>query len=263
MDEAIIQVNQQLSQMAQIDYPLLHLSAEEKPLKEFLWHTYKELKHREHVLAVFLAIRRRRMLARLQIAHQALQMAQSLLEPDQQLLVDLQLAVDRQRQAETFMQMHRKPKQEAVRIKGLSDSEVRAQLNQLEEQAREAGQNIDHRHIYGDTISVHRQIAAFEQQLHQVRDLVDQGIGWFEEYYISRVQLTREARKYLVLGEDVPEHVLKYEGLIYGPYLKYRWQEAGSPIYTLQMGRIPHDEINVFEVRPEDLEPDQTPWPEI
>ena len=60
---------------------------------------------------------------------------------------------------------------------------------------------------------------------------------------MEKVQLTREAKRYLSKGEKVPASVPLFEGVVYGPYLKYRWQEhSRGPAYTIQMGMIPVSE---------------------
>ena len=47
------------------------------------------------------------------------------------------------------------------------------------------------------------------------------------------------ARQYLKRGEPLPEEVPMFEGILSGPYLKYRWQEESDGVqYTIQMGQI-------------------------
>src|SRR5579871_1780626 len=65
------------------------LGLEENALRAFLWQRYQGHKHRDHILASFLAMRRRRLYARLQAARSALEIAKELLTPDDTILRDL------------------------------------------------------------------------------------------------------------------------------------------------------------------------------
>ena len=73
----------------ELDDPGVMVSREEHALKAFLWEEYQEHKHRDHIAATFLAIRRQRLLARLQAANDALQIARDLLTPNDTLVARL------------------------------------------------------------------------------------------------------------------------------------------------------------------------------
>ncbi len=100
-------------------------------------------------------------------------------------------------------------------------------------------------HIYGDAEYTRMQLAQFDALVKQMRSTITSGIGWFEEFYVSKQRLSVAARAYMRKGEDVPEDVAMFEDVLYGPYLKYRWREEGSKraaIYTVQLGLIPDEE---------------------
>jgi len=89
------------------------------------------------------------------------------------------------------------------------------------------------------------QLTQFDVLVKQMRSTITSGIGWFEEFYVSKQRLSVAARAYMKKGEDVPEDVAMFEDVLYGPYLKYRWREEGSKraaIYTVQLGLIPDEE---------------------
>lgn len=271
----LAQLQAALSALDTQEDPSAAISDQEAALKSFLWTTYQEHKHREHILATFLAIRRARLLAKLEAAGAALEMAADLLKPDNSLLQELHAAVEHQRQAAARQRQRTpKPPQEEgqqsqaaalVRITGADEETVRAQLDAIQaerdqEEADDPTSRIDQRHIYGDVNTARAHLAAFDRQIKTMRAAISPGVGWFEEFYIEKVQLTREARKYIMRGEKPPEDVPTFEGLIYGPYLKYRWQEmTGGPQYTIQMGLIPEGEGSAQG----DEESGGAPWPNL
>ena len=161
--------------------PSATISAQEVPLIKYLWTTYEEHKHRDHIVATFLAIRREHLYAKLEAIETALQMAVDLLAPDDRLLEELRAAVDHQQQVAARMrpsvlpvvqnqdenedenqteesdQPIPKPDAALVRVTGPDEETVRAQLalarSERERQVADLTdptQNIDHRHIYGD-----------------------------------------------------------------------------------------------------------------
>src|SRR6266700_3861903 len=73
--EQLGQLSRTLDGLESQDDPGEQISREENALKEFLWHHYQRHKHRDHILATFLAVRRQRLLARLEAAHNALELA--------------------------------------------------------------------------------------------------------------------------------------------------------------------------------------------
>ncbi len=252
------------------DDPSASISDQESALKSFLWTTYQEHKHREHILATFLAIRRARLLAKLDAAAAALQVAADLLAPDDTLLAELQAAVEHQRQ-EAARQRPQKPRtsdqpdqaqeqpaQSAalVRVYGPDEASIQTQLDAIRtEREQNQAPAIDYRHIYGDSQAARDRLAEFESQAAEIRAAISPARGWYEEFYIEKVRLSREALKYLKKGQELPPGVELFEGVIYGPYLKYRWQEeTGGPAYTIQMG-----------ITPEGSSQDEggVPWPNL
>lgn len=189
------------------------INQEDEALKRYLWERYHDHKHRDHLLATFLIARRRRRLERMQAAEKALMLAREFLAPDDTLLQQLQQAIEK------------------------------AQEHKPKDQEEES--SIDRREIYGGAEATRARLAAFNEEVEQMRAAITSGTGWLETYWIEKQRLTREARAYLKKGKDLPESVAMFEAVVYGPYLKYRWREKGdehAPIYTIQMGLIPFEE---------------------
>jgi hypothetical protein len=243
-----------------LDDPGVMVSRQEHSLKAFLWQEYHDHKHRDHIAATFLAIRRQRLLARLQAAEAALQMAEDLITSDDRLLHDLRAAVEHQRQ-------------EAARRKGQPKTQPPTQESQADLKPQEKAARppqIDARHIYGDLTRARAQLAAFDVQVQVMRAAISPAIGWFEEFYVVKTRFTAEAREYLKRDEPIPEGVPVEEEVYYGPYLKYRWQEAtDGPMYTIQMSLIPDEERAAAEHWAALLGPilgapqDEEPWPDL
>ncbi|GHO88246.1 hypothetical protein [Dictyobacter formicarum] len=252
------------------DDPGVAMSEQEAALKSFLWTVYADHKHRDHILATFLAIRRARLLAKLEAAGTALEMAASLLAPDEHLFAELRAAVEQQRQEAASMRPPAPTRQDEngehqtaalLRVTGPTEETVRDQLDAIRAEYQDNPiKRIDHRHIYGDSQAARRQLDAFNAHIKTIRAAISPAIGWFESFYIEKVRLSQEARAYLRKGKDIPPGVDLFEGIIYGPYLKYRWQEESDGAqYTIQMGRIdgrsPQDE--------EKQERGSEPWPSL
>lgn len=91
-----------------LDDPGVLISQEENARKAFLWETYRGHKHRDHIAATFLAIRRQRLLARLQAATDALQIATDLLQPGEMLFQDMRRAVEHLRQEAALRELQSK-----------------------------------------------------------------------------------------------------------------------------------------------------------
>lgn len=211
-----------------LDDPGVVMSQEENELKQYLWDQYQEHKHRDHVAATWLVIRRERLLARLQAADDALRIAVDLLAPDDSLLQDLHRAVEHHRQ----------------------------EIERSGQQPKAEPPQIDERHLYGDVQKHRARLAEFEIQVATMRAAISPAIGWFEEYRIKKTRYTAEARAYLMRNEPIPPDVQAFEDVWYGPYLKYRWQEeTDGPAYTIQMTLIPYDELSA-----EDEESPTAPW---
>ncbi len=201
--EQVGQLQALLAELEQLDDPDAQMSQEENALKAFLWETYQDHKHRDHILATFLGIRRKRLLERLQASQVAIELARDFLAPDHRILQELQQAIEQARQPQEM------PKQD-------------------EEGPQPLERQVNHRHIYGDAEHTRMQLAQFDELVKQVRSTITSGIGWFEEFYVSKQRLSTAARAYMRKGEDVPEDVAMFEDVLYGPYLKYRWREEGS-----------------------------------
>ena len=226
----VAQVEQlQLAQdeLVTLDDPGAFISREENVLKEFLWETYKDHKHRDHITATFLVIRRQRLLARLHAATDAIQIAADLLQPDETLLSDLRRAVEQQ---------HQEAERRALQAR------TQHPLPPAQKQEEE-GPQIHSRHIYGDLQKSRAQLARFEAQIGVMQAAISPAIGWFETYYVPKERYTAAARAYLKRNKPIPDDVQARETVWYGPYLKYRWQEVGGgPMYTVQMSLIPEEE---------------------
>jgi hypothetical protein len=235
-----------------MDDPGVLVSREEAALKSFLWEMYRDHKHRDHIAATFLAIRRARLLARFEAAAAALEMAADLLRPDDMLLKELRAAVSHQQQ-------------EAERRKLQLVTQPPSQGNK-EDQEQKGPPQIDSRHIYGDQARARARLAEFDAQAAQMRSAISPAIGWFEEFYVKKTRYTAQAREYLKRDKPIPDDVQALEDVWYGPYLKYRWQEITSgPQYTIQMGLIPADERAAAEqwaaILGEERDEDRAPWP--
>jgi len=283
--EQISQLHRMLTELESQDDLSVQISREEGALKAFLWETYREHKHRDHILASFIAIRRQRLLARLEAARNALELARELLAPDDRILRDLRHAVEQAKAhaREQARQPLQPDRQEAVHQEELEDHrQAPAESTQDEQQtaepeeeiaadqqeaAAEASTTVDHRHIYGDADALRAQLTAFDERVKQMRAAISAGVGWFEEYYIYKERLTYEARQYIIQGKEPPEGIQLTETVVYGPYLKWRIRESGiknAPIITVQMGRIPDDEL-IAEAR-RAAQGDQEkgePWPPL
>ena len=266
--EEITQLRQLINRLNVLEDAAAQIEQEERALKQFLWQHYQHYKHRDHILAVFLSIRRRRLLNRLQSARIAIQMATTMLEPDEKILQELRAAVDYQRRLEEIVATRRKPNQASFRVQGNSREEIQAQLEQFEREAREhaqeAKQNIDHRHIYGDADTTRRQLEAFDEQVRVMRSSLVQGIGWHTSTWVKRIWRTRESQKYFLRGEETPQGIMEFEGAIYGPYTHYQWQEPdtrGVSDYTIQLGGIPLEKEE--KAQEPEFDEDNTPWPDM
>jgi len=136
-------------------------------------------------------------------------------------------------------------------------------VQKKDEESQPFERQVTHRHIYGDGEQTRTQLAQFDVLVKQMRSTISSGIGWFEEFYVTKQRLSA-ARAYMKKGEDVPEDVAMFEDVLYGPYLKYRWREEGSKraaIYTVQLGRIPDEERSADADHDQDIEHPR--WPPL
>jgi hypothetical protein len=272
--EQLAQVQQLVTELAELDDASVTISREEQAVKALLWDLYSSRKHRDHLLATFIAARRRRMLHRLRAASAALEQARAFLRADEAILPRLQRTIaDAQRAA---LALHGPPPpypvaQEAEEQQdqiddgereAVEDQEAPGGSEQPEEAAdehQEARRSLLEVSGGGDDAGETRaQLAAFDERVRAMRSAITNGRGWFEWFFIPKRkkgrQVTPEALEYLQRGEQVPEDIIQYyvdEGekkqkeddeRPYGPYLRYRWYEGGGrrrPIqYSLGMGLI-------------------------
>jgi len=98
LTEQIRQLQTLLAELEQLDDPGAQMSREENALKTFLWQNYQDHKHRDHILATFLGIRRKRLLERLQAAQAAIELVRDFLAPDHRIVQELQQAIEQARQ---------------------------------------------------------------------------------------------------------------------------------------------------------------------
>jgi hypothetical protein len=258
--EQIGQINGQLTGLMEQDDPGAAISAEENALKAFLWDTYKEHKHRDHIIAVFLAMRRRRLQSRLEAAYSALEICKDLLTPDDKILQELRCA------------LHKEPEEEqAAQVEQEKGDEQAPASEEEEAQQQEPGDNeppqITEQHIFGNAPALRQQLAQFDERVKLIRGAISEGIGWFEEFYVKKWRANPEALAYVARKEPIPEGVPLSVPYLCGPYLKYRWRESGyGPIYTISMGRIPDDELAAAEQWAnitQQEEDSSNPWPNL
>lgn len=88
-------LNQHIGDLAMMDDLSAQLSHEELTLKRYIWEHFKDVKHRDHLVATLLAQHRQRRLIRFQAARAALELAADFLQPDEALLHDLQQAQEK------------------------------------------------------------------------------------------------------------------------------------------------------------------------
>ncbi len=248
--EHLTQIQAELARLDELNNPIEQLSREDDALKRFLWGRYYEHKHRDHILATFLAIRRRRLYERLQAAAIALNLAESFLTPDNSLLQDLMQALAKDGHA--ALSAVDVTEAEAEALEEANDEEPGAQPQEPGD--LEKRQVTRHR-IFGDAAATRAQLAEFDQLARAMRDTIATGSGWLDEFYITKFRFTAEAREYMKKGKPIPEDVELFEPVVYGPYLKYRWREEKNE-YTISMGLIPEGEP------PPSLE-DEEPWPNL
>ena len=221
LTEQISSLQALLAEVEPLGEPSAQMSQEENALKAFLWETYRDHKHRDHIVATFLALRRKRLLERMQAAEVALELARDFLAPDHRILQELQQAIEQARQSQG------------------------QGAQKQDEEPQPLAHQVNHRHIYGDAERTRMQLAQFDALVKQMRSTITSGSGWFEEFFVTKQRISLAARAYMKEGKAIPEDVPFFEDVLYGPYLKYRWREEGSKraaMYTVQLGRIPDEE---------------------
>jgi hypothetical protein len=266
--EQLGQVQQLVNELGELDDASEAISREEQTVTGLLWDLYSRYKHRDHIVATFIAARRRRMLQRLQAASAALEQARAFLTADTDILPRLQQVISEAQAA--ALALHGPPppypagaqEPEADEEEDQADDESEAEdqeeaaapsgQTRAEAQEEAADEHRDERrallHTAGggdDAQETRAALAAFEERARAMRSAISSGRGWFEWHFIPRTRrYTEEARAYLERQEPVPPDVQVYEEDTrpYGPYLRYRWYEGGGrrkPIkYSLGMGLI-------------------------
>lgn len=191
-----------LDQMNQSGDPITQILAEDQAIQQVIRRRYRDHKHRDHILATFIALYRKRLLDRLKAAQGALDLAKELLAPDTTFLGNVQQAL---------------------------------QADQLRADPRQANP-------VGDTQTVMGKLIDYGERLRTIRKALTTGNGWFERFYVTKTRLKREFLESVRSKKPIPEGVDPFETVVYGPYLKYRWREGAGPIYTISMGLIPYGE---------------------
>ncbi|EFH79649.1 hypothetical protein [Ktedonobacter racemifer] len=255
--EAITQQLEQLQglvhDLAQLDDPGAAISREEQAISKLLWRMYGTRKHREHILATFIAARRRRLLQRLQAAEAALEQARAFLTADAGLLPLLQQTIA-QAQAHALA-LHGPPPPVPGEAPGTQEGE--ATEKEAQEQAAPPEEQPDpqaeQRHALmqsasggDDATTTRAALAAYEERARIMRNAIGDARGSFEWYYIPKPKVrTREAAELLARGEALPEGMQEFEEEeepgVWGPYLRYRWWE-GKERYSIGLGHVRGDD---------------------
>lgn len=240
------------------------ISREEQAVTALLWDLYSTLKHRDHIVASFIAARRRRLLQRLQAAKAALMQARQFLEADIDILPRLRQAIE---EAEaSALALHGPPppmperpasadetqeEQEDGETPEANDDEADVSPDQREQEVQVAQERKARKALLqtvgggDDATATRAALADFEERVRTMRSAIADGQGWFEWYYVKRPKrkrYTQEAKAYLERDEEVPEDVEMYveeedDRPPWGPYLRYRMYEGGTQI-TMGMGHI-------------------------
>ncbi len=226
------------------------ISREEKAITALLWKLYGNRKHRDHIIATFIAARRRRLLQRLQAVSAALEQARAFLTADSAMLPLLQKTIAEAEAA--ALALHGPPPpapapEETDTEQDQADEEEGDQEPATTAQVQKA-QEADERRVLLDTTgggddaaATRAALAAFEERARIMRNAIAEGRGSFEWYYVPRPRRrTPEANEYVARGEPIPPEVQEYEEedrQPWGPYLRYRWGE-GEHRYSIGMGHI-------------------------
>ena len=258
--EQLAQVQGLVIELGQLEDAGEAISREEKAITSLLWNLYGNRKHRDHIIATFIAARRRRLLQRLQAAGAALEQAHAFLMADSTMLPLLQQTIA-EAQAQTIA-LHGPPppvpKPTAQQDEAEEDEAAAARpaldLAKAAEAQEEKRRALVESAGGGDDAAATRAaLAAFEERARLMRNAIAEGRGSFEWYYVPRPRRrTAEAAEYVARGEPIPPEVQEYEEdrQPWGPYLRYRWWE-GEHRYSIGMGHIKR--------RDEGAEPDEPP----
>lgn len=159
-----------LERLDRLGDPGAALEAEDQALQHVIRGRYRDHKHRDHVVAVFLALYRKRLLARLAAAQTALEMAGELLAPDDTLRQSLQQA--------------------------------------LEIDPMEA--DIGRADLVGNAHTVKNRLARCDEQLQRIRKGLTMGNGWLERFYVKKPSRNRAGKKQSTQGEVDQSETVTY-----------------------------------------------------
>jgi hypothetical protein len=238
--EQIAQLQAVVVELSELDDPSEVISREEIAIKALLWQLYGNFKHRDHIVATFLAARRRRLLQRLQAAGAALEQARSFLTADSAMLPLLQKTLAEAQAKATALHGPPPPAPEPPDEDAQPASATPA--SQAEQEERERRRALIESAGGGDDAAATRAaLATFEERARLMRNAIAEGKGSFEWYYIPKPRKRLpEAAEYWRRGEPIPPDVQEFEDGdpgVWGPYLRYRWWE-GSHRYSIGLGRI-------------------------
>jgi hypothetical protein len=242
--EQLAQVQGLVIELAQFEDAGEAISREEQAIKALLWKLYGNRKHRDHILATFIAARRRRLLQRLQAAGAALEQVRQFLTADSVMLPLLQKTLA---EAEAH----------TIALHGPPPPVPGAEGTDTQDQAEEEDEHRALLHIAGggdDAATTRAALQAFEARARVMRNAIAEGRGSFEWYYIPKPRKrTPEAAEQLARGEPIPPEVQEYEDGdpgAWGPYLRYRWWE-GAERYSIGMGHIRRRDLQRPDEPPE------------
>lgn len=190
---------EQLERLDRMGDPTAALEGEDQALQQVIRGRYRDHKHRDHILAVFMSLYRRRLLARLAAAQEALALAEELLSPDDALRQSLQQAL------------------------GIDPMEA----------------DIGRADLVGNAHTVKARLSRSDERLQTIRRGLTLGNGWLERFFVTRTRLKPEFLRKSRRDRPGQEGEDPFETVTYGPYLKYRWRDGAGPKYTISMGLIP------------------------
>lgn len=245
MREAILQelarLTQTIAGLEQLPEPEGTLTDADIAAQGVIWERYGSKKHYEHLQAVLATIRRRRVLARVEAAQAALDLAADLLSQEETLAQELLTSLEAGQQGHIASQRRRR-------------STDRERLPSY----------------VGSPQAPLARLTRLDQRLDTIREVLTSGNGWFERFMVYKKHMKPEVRKLqrafakerskgtpvdleLLLpvhpevtrslreGQKIPRELEEeaYYFTPHGPYLKYRWKEGNSPhLYTVALGKF-------------------------
>ncbi len=188
-----------LERLDQMRDPSTGLIGEDQALQHVIRGRFRDYKHRDHILAVFMMLYRKRLLVRLAAAQEALALAEQLLAPDDTLRHSLQQAI------------------------GIDPGDA----------------DIERADLVGNARTLRARLTKSDEQLQTIRLGLTIGNGWLERFFVTRSRLKPEFSRKSGKNRPLNNGEDPYETVTYGPYLKYRWRDGSGPKYTISMGLIP------------------------